>query len=230
MAHSTPSTGDQPTAIVYTDRWMRRYDLIVCTLSTRLAWGCSEPRLVEHYRRNLRERHLDVGVGTGKLLDTAGAPAGRADFDELHMLDINAVPLQMTAHRLRRFSPVTHQADALATWPLEDDSLTSVCASLMLHTLPDQGRGFAAKTAFFDQAARVLAPGGRFFGSTIVNDVPFARRWPVARLLISTYNKRDFFTNANDSSTDLRAELEARFDNVRVRVRGCTALWEADAR
>ncbi|WP_026125797.1 class I SAM-dependent methyltransferase [Nocardiopsis gilva] len=225
-----PSAGDQPTSAVYTDRWIRYYDFVVLTLSTRLAWGCPEPRLVDLYKRNLGSRHLDVGVGTGKLLDTAAASAARDAFGELHLLDINPDPLRLTAQRLRRFSPVTHQADALGTWPLVDSTLTSVCASLVLHTLPDQGLGFAGKASFFDQAARVLEPGGRFFGSTVVSDVAFARRNPLARLLMSVYNRREIFTNARDTSTDLRAELEARFTNVRVQVRGCTALWEADAR
>ncbi|WP_344162638.1 class I SAM-dependent methyltransferase [Nocardiopsis rhodophaea] len=209
---------------------MRRYDFLVCTLSTRLVWGCPEPLLVDFYRHNLRERHLDIGVGTGKLLDVAGAPSGRDDFEALHLLDVNAVPLAMTADRLRRFSPITHQVDALGTWPLEDNSLTSLGASLMMHTLPDEGRGLAGKTGMFDQAARVLEPGGRLFGSTVVTDAAFARRWPPARLLISAYNRRGFFTNSRDTTRDLRAELEARFINVRVRVRGCVAMWEADAR
>ncbi|WP_344101824.1 class I SAM-dependent methyltransferase [Nocardiopsis rhodophaea] len=225
-----PSAGDQPTSVVYTDRWIRYYDFVVLTLSTRLVWGCPEPRLVDLYKRNLGPRHLDVGVGTGKMLDTAARSAGRAGLDELHLLDINADPLKLTGQRLRRFSPITYQADALGTWPLEDNTLSSVCASLVLHTLPDDGRGFAAKASFFDQAARVLVPGGRFFGSTIVSDAPFARRNPLARVLMSVYNRREIFTNSRDSSKDLRAELEARFTNVRVRVRGCTAIWEADAR
>ncbi|GAA1756174.1 MULTISPECIES: class I SAM-dependent methyltransferase [Streptomonospora] len=230
MDDSPVSTGyDQPSASVYTPKWMRTYDRIVFGGTCRwYGWGPTAARLVEFYREHLGRRHLDVGVGTGLLLDRAGMPA---DYEKLHLLDRNQVPLEMTARRLQRFSPTTTAADAQEPWPLPDDRFSSVGCSFTIHCLADeQGRGIAAKASFFDEVARVLEPGGTFFGTTLLSRGDWKGWRPVAGPLMAVYRRKGWFDNSHDTAGDLRRELDARFDAVQVHVEGCTAFWTARAR
>lgn len=54
------------------------YDPFVLGPVARFVWRCPTPRLIEGYRRHVRDRHLDVGPGTGFFLDRSGLPAGAA--------------------------------------------------------------------------------------------------------------------------------------------------------
>jgi hypothetical protein len=48
-----------------------------------------------------------------------------------------------------------------------------------------------------------------------------------AQALMRFYNKKGIFSNQRDGLEDLRRELAVRFDDVRVQVIGCAALFVA---
>ncbi len=54
----------------YTRPLLRVCDPLVLGFAARFIWRCPTGRLVEGYRRHIRERHLDVGPGTGYFLGT----------------------------------------------------------------------------------------------------------------------------------------------------------------
>ena len=60
----------------YSRTVLRLYDPLVLGPVARYVWRCPSDRLTEHYRRHVRDRHLDVGPGTGYFLERSGAAPG----------------------------------------------------------------------------------------------------------------------------------------------------------
>ncbi|MEV2279198.1 class I SAM-dependent methyltransferase [Nocardiopsis sp. NPDC049922] len=214
---SSPSTGPS----VYTPGWLNRYDLLVHRISCPLVWGCPSHDLVDQYRHNVARRHLDVGPGTGTLL----LRAGLAPHTQIHLLDKHLHPLEMASHALAAHAPLKHTQDALKPWALDNETFRSVGMSLVVHAL--DGDDVRDKVLPVEEAHRVLEPGGRFFGSTIMSRGDQVRPWPQARALMGFYNSRGIFNNRGDDADAWTDLLRSRFARVHVRVRGCVVLWEA---
>ncbi|MGI5121913.1 methyltransferase domain-containing protein [Marinactinospora thermotolerans] len=229
--HHPPGVPDNSSAPVATPRprlWSERnmaalYDLLVVHGTYWAMWGVRWPVIAELYRANVSGNHLELAPGTGYLLNRVGMPS---ETPRLHLLDLHEGPLEVSARRLARFQPVKLQGDVFQPFPLAEDSVDSVAAGMMLHCLP--GDSITAKAVVFDNVARVLTPGGRFFGCTVLaRDVPM--NW-FGRLSLRKVNDKQVFCNLGDSLADLRSELEKRFDDVSVTVHGSVGLWQASAR
>lgn len=84
------------------------------------------------------------------------------------------------------------------------------------------------KSVVFANAAAALRPGGRVFGGTILGSgVPIS---VPARRLMNIYNAKGMFSNADDDLDGLVERLTVYFEEVRISVRGCVALFSAGAR
>jgi SAM-dependent methyltransferase len=205
---------------VYSPLVLSVYDAFVLGFSNHVLWRCPTVELRALYDRNVAARHLDIGVGTGYYLDRARWPV---PAPAITLLDLNANSLAAAAHRIRRYSPRTIAADALA--PLPDlGRFDSAGLCYLLHCLPG---AIPAKGVVFDRVRPLLAPGARVFGATIVQgDAPRSR--PAQRLM-DLYNTKGIFSNRDDRAGDLEAELKSRFRDVRVDLKGAVALFEARA-
>ncbi|MDA8371084.1 MAG: class I SAM-dependent methyltransferase [Nocardiopsaceae bacterium] len=221
------SSPSRPNPQMYSRRMMDLYyDPMVINVYHRFVWQVSNRLLCQQYADNVGERHLDLGPGTGYFL--AKLPT-TTPLREVHLLDLNPGPLDRTIARIgKRFDPIhRHEADALAPWPLADDSVDSVGSNMMIHCLPRES--IPAKAVIFEQAARVLRSGGRFFGCTILGAGTKPNALARRALKVSNGFDNTFF-NLNDHPDDLRTELEKHFDDVHVSVHGCTGVWTATAR
>ncbi|MGI5213774.1 class I SAM-dependent methyltransferase [Plantactinospora sp. CA-290183] len=211
---------------VYNRTVLAGYDLYVLGFSCRLIWRCPKRLMLANYDRNVGERHLELGAGTAYFPDRCRFPG---PAPTLTLADMNPTVLRVSAARIARYRPTTIRADVLQPLPFDDDRLRaggydSVGANFLLHCLPGT---WAEKGAVLDNAKTALRPGGRFFGSTILSSgVPTTAP---ARRLMRIYNARGIFHNHGDDLAGLRAQLDARFQDVRVTVRGCVALFEAAA-
>ncbi|MEM8793619.1 MAG: class I SAM-dependent methyltransferase [Pseudomonadota bacterium] len=204
---------------VYTPLTLLFYDLVVLGVSNHLLWRCPTRHLRAHYQRHIGARHLDIGVGTGYFLDKADWP----DLPRITLMDLNPHSLAAAAKRIHRYGPAVKIANCLEPFPLEP-GFDSIGFSYLLHCVP--GR-LPSKAAVFDNAARVLAPGGVVFGSTILQgDAP--RSGP-AQALMDFYNRKGIFSNAGDTRADLAHALESRFEEVELRMEGAVALFAARA-
>jgi hypothetical protein len=202
---------------VYSPAVLRTYDWAVLGLSNRLLWRCPTAELRRLYDRNVSNRHLDVGVGTGYFLDKAKWPVAVPDIT---LVDLNANCLSIAAKRIHRFAPRTVLANILEPLP-SLDPFRSAGLCYLLHCIPGS---MTQKAIAFDHISVLMARGARVFGATIVQgSLP---RSKLAQVLMNHYNSKGIFSNSNDTAEDLEAELRKRFRNVRVDRKGTVVLFE----
>jgi len=204
---------------VYTRSFLSVYDAVVYGFNSPLLWRCPKSRIVEHYDAHVSARHLDIGVGTGTLLDACRFPVAAP---EITLMDLNPNSLAAASHRLARYAPRTHRANVLEDWRLEPGTYDSVALTHILHCLPGT---MAEKGVALEHAKRALAPGGTLFGATILaKDV---RLSPPARFATALSNRRGILHNWDDGPAELDAALARVFPEREVRVRGTVALFAA---
>jgi hypothetical protein len=215
----TPQQVDAGQA-VYSPTVLRNYDWMVLGLSNHLLWRCPTAELRRLYDRNVSDRHLDVGVGTGYFLDKAKWPVATP---EITLVDLIQNCLTAAAKRIRRFAPQTIAANILEPLPrMKPYRSASLC--YLLHYVPGV---ISDKAIVFDHVSALLASGARVFGATIVQGT--LRRSRIAQAFMDLYNRRGIFSNVGDTLEDLDAALRKRFRDVKVESRGTVALFEANA-
>ncbi|MBO0819638.1 MAG: class I SAM-dependent methyltransferase [Nocardiopsaceae bacterium] len=202
-------------------RWtLPFYDLVTYGYTCPHAWRVPVAELIKLYERNIAPDHVDLGVGTGYLLDRCRKPG---TGQRITLVDLNPNALRRTAARLARYQPVTRRANALEPLPVEPGTAGSAGTSMLLHCVPG---AIPDKAHVLDNLAACVRPGGRLFGATVLAvGVPVTRR---ARRLLARLNHGGHFHNQDDSLADLRDALAARFPRFDLRVHGCAALFEAE--
>jgi SAM-dependent methyltransferase len=206
---------------LYSSAFLRIYDQLIYGFNCPVIWRCPRAPMVELYDDNVSSRHLDVGVGTGLLLDLCRFPAERP---EITLFDANPNSLKAASRRIRRYAPATVEADVLKPWPLEDRFETIALVHL-LHCLP--GDSIADKEVVIESARERLAPGGSLFGATILGDPELQSG--LSRRVLPLANRRGALSNLGDRRADLDAALGRHFDSHQLKVRGAVALFVAPA-
>lgn len=204
-------------------RWVLRlaYDAGVLGYSNRFVWKCPTPTLLAWYDAHVSANHLDVGVGTGYYTAHCRYPS---PSPRLALMDLNANSLEFAASRAARYAPETYRRNVLAPIALDAPRFDSIGLNYVLHCLPGS---MDEKAVVFDHLRGLLNPGGRIFGSTLLQgDVP---RGLQARLFMRTYNRKGIFSNAHDTLASLERALRQRFENPVITLRGCVALFHARA-
>jgi SAM-dependent methyltransferase len=202
----------------YSRRNLRLYEQVL-RFNHRVFWRCPRSRLLEMYDEHVSGRHLDIGIADGSLLDQCRFPV--AD-PQLTLLDLNADALAVAAERLERYAPAVRLGSALEPFALAPGSVDSVGMSLLLHCLPGDLR---SKAVVFEHAKAVLAPGGRVFGATVLNEG--VRHSALSRAAMYALNRRGIFSNRNDTLADLDAILGAAFADYELRVSGTVGIFLA---
>ena len=223
-AVSTPEpTADEIAAgaAVYTPALLRIYDVVVLSFSARVLWRCPTNRVLALYNRHVGERHVDVGVGTGYLLDRCAWPVAQP---QITLVDLNPSALEYAARRIERHAPRTVQASVLDPIPLPEGAFDSVACTYLLHCVPG---GMQRKADALGRLGRLLVPGGALFGATILGTPD--RHTPWSRAVNALYNRKRLFANAGDDVNALRRGLDAHFASHEVEVVGAAALFAARA-
>jgi SAM-dependent methyltransferase len=204
---------------IYSRVFLPAYDAIVYGFNSPYLWRCPLERLVAHYVKHLSGRHLDVGVASGRVLDEATFPT---DSPELTLMDLNPNSLRTASTRLSRYQPKTHQANVLEDWRLPTQSYDSIALTHILHCLPGS---IPDKRPAFEGARTALAPGGTFFGATILG--PEANHNRLGRATIELNNRLGVMSNQHDTAAALEGELACHFDSHQLEVVGTVALFSA---
>ena len=206
--------------IAYSPGVLRLYDFVAYRVDAPLLWRCPVGELLDIYDARISARHLDVGVGTGYLLDRCRFPVAAP---RITLMDLNPGPLAFASRRLQRYAPRSHRADMLEPWRLPPASFDSIALSNVLVCAAGPLPHKAALA--FEQARQCLSPGGCVFGATVLNGgVEHTRR---SRFALKALNRRGVFDNLDDHRDDLEAALAAAFGSYEIKVRGSVALFLA---
>jgi Methyltransferase domain len=203
----------------YTRLALRLYDAIVYGFNCPVLWRCPKSQIVELYNACVSGRHLDIGVATGCLLDECRFPVSAP---EITLMDLNRNALATASRTLARYEPRTHRANVLEAWGVPSGGYDSVGMSGLIHCLPGS---MPEKTVVFEHARTALAPGGVFFGTTILGQ-GVEHSW-ASRAVLWYSNRRGLVSTANDSLEALDAGLARVFDSHEIRVQGVLALFSA---
>jgi SAM-dependent methyltransferase len=201
----------------YTRSLLRVYDPMVLGLAARFVWRCPTTRLVEGYRRSIRDQHLDVGPGTGYFLERSGL----ADGSRVTILDPNPNVLRHASRRLSRLEITAVEADVLKPLPVAGP-FQSAALHLVIHCLPGP---LSRKAAAVANVAAVLAPNGVLFGASVLGSAGPQTR--LSRRVLSAFNRRGAFDNLDDTEDGLRQILAASFEQVELETVGAVAIFTA---
>ncbi len=190
----------------YSPLLLRLYDPIVIGVVAGLVWRFPADPLPDLYRTRIRERHLDVGPGTGYLIDHSGIPDG----SHVTIVDPNPNVLRHATRRLHRLNVTAVEADVLKPLPV-DGPFDSAALSLVIHCLPGP---LTRKAAAIANIAAVLAPDGVLFGASVLGRSG-QHTW-LGRRVLAAFNRRGAFDNLDDSADGLREILAASFENVEM--------------
>jgi ubiquinone/menaquinone biosynthesis C-methylase UbiE len=203
----------------YHGRALSFYDTFVFRGSLPRFWRCPLETLTELYTRSLGARHLELGVGTGYLMEHSRFPVSNP---KITLVDMNEATLDYTAQRMRFFETAKVVGNALEPLPVAKGSHDSAALSLLMHCIPGSllEKGVAIK-----HAAATVRPGGIVFGSTVLSQgvtVTRAGRW-----LMKNLNDKGIFHNDTDSLQDLRTVLEQNFADFELYTCGSVGLFRA---
>ena len=212
------------------------YDFWVHALSDRYLWRCPVERLDRLYDDHLRAEHLEIGVGTGRLLaraidrarssTTPSLPQHRA----ITLVDANERCLAAAAAALAR-TRVSDSAPVVrcerrdlrdADEPTPVRAYDSAALVYLLHCIPGQ----AGKRQAIRFAADRLRPDGVCFGATLVGRPPAGG---LAGRLERHYRRVGFFANADDDRASLEQWLDEAFGDVTIEAIGRALLFVARA-
>lgn len=193
------------------------YDPLVVGVAARLFWRCPTTRLVDGYRRHIRDRHLDVGPGTGYFIDRSGLPDG----SRVTILDPNTNVLRHTSRRLRRLDVTSVEADVLKPLPV-DGPFDSAALQMVIHCLPGP---MSRKAAAISNVAATLAPDGVLFGASVLGTSGDQTR--LSRRVLAAFNRQGGFDNLSDTEEGLRDILADSFGHVELETVGAVAIFAA---
>jgi SAM-dependent methyltransferase len=200
----------------YSRQSLRLYDLHVLWFSNTFVWHCPSSRMLNFYNQHIGGAHLDIGVGTGYFLDKCQFPV---PHPTITLVDLNEHSLHTTAHRIRRYQPISVRANILEPLPLIT-TFDSIGMNYLLHCLPGTMR---SKGIVFKHVRPLLNPNGVVFGTTILgNDISCGR---LAQATMRLYNAKRIFTNTEDDRKSLEDNLASSFTDYSVEVVGCVAFF-----
>ncbi|GAB2941429.1 class I SAM-dependent methyltransferase [Hafnia psychrotolerans] len=213
-------TSNEKGASIYTHLILKVYDTWVLNISNTYAWRCNtQDVLLNHFRRNMAAKHLDIGVGTGYYLANITDNTNNITLMDLNPNSLTSATKRIGPHRINHIL----QHDIFMPLPdSEKGQYDTVSMYYLLHCL----RGnMHEKAQAIEHASQALTDGGTLHGATILGkDV---KHNGFGRYLMKIYNKKGIFCNIADSSEDLKDALERYFDHVTIKQHGVVALFTA---
>ncbi len=196
---------------VYTKFTLSIYDFVLYKVLSKHVWGCDTSGILALYNQHISANHLDVGVGSGFLLDNCTFPNAQP---RIALMDLNEQCLAHCAKRLKRYQVETYRRNILAPINFEQGHFDSISLNYLLHCLPGKPED---KAIVFDSLYALLNPGGVMFGNTIICDSE-QQTW-LAKRLMKVYNRKQVFSNTFDTFAAYSDLLTSKYD-VSIAVHG----------
>lgn len=205
---------------VYSRFVLSIYDVYLFGILNKYVWRCPTRNLIQNYNQHVTGNHLDIGVGSGFLLDSCRFPI---ESPNIGLIDLNTNCLEATSSRIKRYNPVTFKRNVFESLSISPHMYDSVGMNYLLHCLPGT---MESKSVVFDNVLEVVNPGGVVFGATMVQKgVPVS--WPAKRLM-KIYNKKGIFSNTEDSIAEFENILSAKFARYSLNTYGCVAIFSCE--
>jgi ubiquinone/menaquinone biosynthesis C-methylase UbiE len=201
---------------VYTKNVLSIYDLWVLGISNHYLWKCPTRLISKQFSDLVTDNHLDVGVGTGYYLKQHLLIGQQ----RIALIDLNENSLQSTSNAIGHLKPEVYSRNVLEPLALNCQTFDSVSINYLMHCLPGN---MSEKSIVFAHLTEVMNTGAVLFGSTILGQGTAKNVF--ARKLMSLYNKKGIFCNAQDERRTLEDALNKYFTQVNVKVVGCVALF-----
>ena len=206
-------------ASVYNRYSLVLYDLLVHFFSNRFVWRCPTVHLIEHARACLSPKHLEMGIGSGKLFQKVSV--GRA-FERLAIADVNLDCLGFARKVLHQENPETWKVNLLN--PREEiqrlSGFQSIGLNYVLHCLPLE---FREKLELCGRLMdRCLEDGGVLSGCTLFPNLNPSR---FSRKLMGFYNRRGVFHNQSDDPKLFWEWIDARGLDPQFYTVGCVGFF-----
>jgi SAM-dependent methyltransferase len=165
----------------------------------------------------VRHNHLEVGVGTGFLLN-------RAVFDSAHprlaLMDLSRECLEKTKRKVARYAPETYIQNLLEPIDQKIDKFDSIGVNYVMHCVPGN---FKEKGIAFSHMRPLLSENGVLFGTSVLSEDIHQNL--LAKPFMWLMNFRAVFNNRSDNARDLKECLEANFQVIEFDVVGVTAFF-----
>ncbi|MBT3880735.1 MAG: class I SAM-dependent methyltransferase [Candidatus Scalindua sp.] len=204
---------------VYSKPILSIYDLWVLGISNQFIWKCPTKRLLAHFNNHISSNHLDIGVGTGYFIDKCNLPTATC---RIGLMDLNQNSLNEAGKRIKRYKPSKYRFNVLDEVKLDISKFDSISVNYLFHCLPGK---LSDKLVVLDNVDHLLLNNGIIFGSTILSHGVAKSR--AAIKLMSLYNKKGIFCNAEDSIEDLESYLSNKYSDYKIEVQGCVAIFSA---
>lgn len=185
----------------------------------KYTWRCPDEKILEHYLTNTGLNHLEIGPGTGKMLDALNKPSTEI---RVSLLDLNRSCLNKSKLRLQRYNPNIYQCNIMEPIHHISEHFDSICLNHLLHRIP---QGFHTKGIIFYHLKRLLTPEGVLYGSTVVTKG--ANQNILSYLTNRLFNLIGLYNNGDDSVLELERALKTYYRDVIITVHGTTALFSA---
>ncbi|NOT97652.1 MAG: methyltransferase type 12 [Sideroxydans sp.] len=193
------------------------YDFILYGLISKYAWGSSLQRLDSHYKKYIRSNHLEVGVGTGFLLN-------RVTFDSdkprLALMDLSGACLERTKLKVSRYAPEIYIQNLLEPMKNRMAQFDSISINYVMHCIPGS---FNEKGIAFKYLKPLLSKNGVLFGTTVLSEG--VRKNMLAQPFMWLLNILGIFNNRKDNASDLQYYLGENFQLIEFEVIGVTAFF-----
>ncbi len=198
------------------------YDAILYGVISKYAWKCSIDRLDQHYRTYLTSNHLEVGVGTGFLLDRVVFTSAQP---RLALMDLSEQCLETTRRKVARYRPDIYRQNLLVPIEHAVAAFDSIAINYVMHCVPGS---FKEKGVAFTHLGSLLSADGVLFGTTVLSQgVP---KNLLARPFMWLMNALGVFNNQHDNADDLKSCLVKNFEMVHFEVIGVTAIFAVKKR
>jgi len=193
------------------------YDFILYGIVSKYAWGSSIQRLDAHYKKYVTSNHLEVGVGTGYLLN-------RVVFDStqprLVLMDLSVPCLEKTKRKVSRYKPTTYVQNLLEPIQHAIPVFDSISINYVMHCIPGN---LKEKTIALTHLKTLLSQHGVLFGTTVLSE-GVAKNF-LAKPAMWLLNLLGVFNNHQDNTQDLKTHLEKNFQVLEFQVVGVTAFF-----
>lgn len=188
------------------NRWsLFAYDFSLFNFISPYLWGCNKSLLLLRYQRWCGSSHLEVGVGTGYLLDRSNP-----EIKTLHLLDLSEACLSTAAKRLQRYQPQIWLRNILQPIEGVEPKFDSISINYVMHCVPGS---FAEKGIAFKHLKPLLKERGILFGASVM-------KGPNSNILANTFmcllNGIGLFNSARDKVDQLELELKRHFRFVKI--------------